>query len=79
MLTNEESICYRAFSAIVDDVEALSIVREWRELKERYISNFTSEILSAPDPTTGLCPLRDAEVHIQKEDKTLQLKKTARF
>ena len=36
-MTNEESICHRAFSATVDDVEAISLVRECRELEERYI------------------------------------------
>jgi hypothetical protein len=35
VMTNEESICYRAFSAMVDNVEALSLVRECRELEER--------------------------------------------
>ena len=45
--TNEESICHRAFSAMVDDVESLSLVRECRELKERYKSNFISAILAA--------------------------------
>ena len=37
VMTNEESICHRAFSAMVDDVETLSLVRECRELEERYI------------------------------------------
>ena len=79
VVTNEESICYRAFSAMVDDVEALSLVRECRELEGKYKSDFTSQILSASDPTTGLCVLKEAEDHIQKEDKALQLKKTSKF
>ena len=53
-MTNEESICHRAFSAMVDDVETLSLVRECRELEERYKSNFTSAILSAKEPEDGL-------------------------
>ena len=43
--TNDESICYRAFSAIVDNVEVLSLVKECRDLEERYRSDFTSQIL----------------------------------
>ena len=45
-MTNEESICHHAFSAMVDDVEALCLVWECGELKERYKSNFTSQILN---------------------------------
>ena len=41
------SICHRA---LVDNVEALSLVRECRELEERYKSNFTSEILNSNEP-----------------------------
>ena len=38
-MTNEKSVYHRAFSAMVDDVEALSVERECREfeLEERYI------------------------------------------
>ena len=32
--TSEESICYRAFSAMVDNVEMLSLVKECRDLEE---------------------------------------------
>ena len=42
--TKQERICHRAFSATVDDVESLSLVRECRELEQRYKSNFTSTI-----------------------------------
>ena len=38
---NEESISYRAYSSMIDNVEALSIVCECRELEERYGSDFT--------------------------------------
>jgi hypothetical protein len=39
---------------MVDDVEVLSLVRECRELEERYKSNFTSDILSANELADGL-------------------------
>ena len=45
-MTNQQSICHRAFSAMVDDVESLSLLRECRE---RYKTNFTSAILSATE------------------------------
>ena len=63
-MTNEESVCHRAVSAMVDDVEALGLVRECRELEERYKSNFTSEILSANDPADGLNIIRNAQKNI---------------
>ena len=46
VMTNEESICYCTFSAMVEDVEALSTVWECGELEERYESHFTSQILN---------------------------------
>ena len=79
VMTNEESICYCAFSALVDNVEALSLVRECRELEGKYRSDFTSQILSASNPTISLCVLKEPKEHIEKEDKALQLKKTSRF
>lgn len=44
VITNEESICHRAFSTMVDYmyVEALGLVRKCREREERYKSSFTS-------------------------------------
>ena len=45
VMVNEESICHRTFAAMVDDVKAPSLVKECRELDERYKSSFTSEIL----------------------------------
>ena len=64
VMTNEE--CYHAFSAMVDDVEALSLVRECRELEERYKSTFTSQILSAEEPADGLDIIRKAQEYIIK-------------
>ena len=69
-MTNEESICYRTFSAMVDDVAALSIVRECRELEERYESDFMSQILNANEPADGLETTRN---YIIKEDQALLL------
>lgn len=37
---------------MVDDVEALSLVRECRELEERYKSDFTTQILKAAELDT---------------------------
>ena len=72
-MTNEESICYRAFSAMVDDVEALSFVKECRDLEERYGSDFTSQILI----------LQLAHMYSRKQKTTLlrkiKLKKASKF
>ena len=54
VMTNEGGICYRAFSAMADDVEALCLVRECRELEERYKSDFIFAILSAQESGDGL-------------------------
>ena len=43
--TKENSIAYRAFSSLVDDVESLCIVKECKELEGRFIVNFTSRVL----------------------------------
>ena len=64
---------------MVDDVEALSLVKECRELEAKYRSDFTSQILNTTDPTTGTCALKEAEDHIVREDRALQLQKTSQF
>ena len=69
VMTNEESICYRAFSALVDNVKAFSLVRDCRELEGKYRSDFTSQILSASNPTISLCVLKEAKEHSEKKDK----------
>ena len=79
VMTNEESICHRAFSAMVDDVETLSLVRECRELEERYKSNFTSAILSAKEPEDGLDIIRNAQNIINKKDQSLLLLKASKY
>ena len=60
-------------------MEALSLVKECRELEAKYRSDFTSQILNATDPTTGTCALKEAEDHIVREDRALQLQKTSQF
>ena len=78
VMTNEQSICHRAFSAMVDDVESLSLVRECRELEERYKTNFTSAILSATDQD-GLDIIRTAQKSINKIDQSLLLQKISKY
>ena len=79
VMTNEESICHRAFSAMVDNVEALSLVRECRELEERYKSNFTSEILNSNEPADRLDIIRNAQKIINKKDQLLLLQKVSKY
>ena len=78
-MINEESICYRAFSAMVDDVEALSLVRECRELEERYSSNFTTQILEVAEHLDSACVLREAEKYIIKKDQALLLAEVSQY
>ena len=63
---------------MVDDVEALSLVRECRELEERYKSNFTSDILSANELADGLNIIRNAQKIINKKDQLLLLQKVSK-
>ena len=70
-MTNEESICHRTFSVMVDDVETLSLVRERRELEERCKSIFTSLILNAEERLNGL--------KIIKKDQMLLLAKVSSY
>ena len=70
VMTNQESICHRAFSAMVDDVESLSLVRECRELELRYNSTFTSAILCAKEQE-GVNIIRNAQKSICKIDQSL--------
>ena len=63
---------------MVDDVEALSLVQECREL-ERYKSNFTLQILNAKEPAAGLEVIRNAQNYIDKKDQTLLLDKVSYY
>ena len=76
--TNQESICHRAFSATVDDVESLSLVRECRKLEQRYKSNFTSTILCAHGED-GLDIIQNAQKSIYKIDQSLLLQKASEY
>ena len=42
----EDGVASRAFSSLVDDVETLCLVKECRDLEERYKVNYTSKILT---------------------------------
>ena len=77
VMTNEESICYHTFSAMVDNVEALSLVRECRELEERYTSDFTSQILNIEEPGDGVEIVRKAQEYIIKKDQALLMAKVS--
>ena len=78
-MTNEASICHRAFTAMVDNVEELSLVRECRELKESYKLSFTSRILNVNDSADSLIVIREAQEYIIKEDRTLLLNKVLNY
>ena len=83
-MVNEESTCFRTFSAKVDDVEALSLVQECRELMDRYKSNFTSWILNAEEPVHGLQIIKEALDHYIiissiKKDQVLLLAKVSTY
>ena len=76
--TIQESICHRAFSATVDDIESLSLVKECRELEQRYKSNFTSTILCAHGED-GLDIFQNAQKSIFKIDQSLLLQKASEY
>ena len=78
VMSNQESICHRAFSAMVDNVESLCLVRECRELEQRYMSNFTSAILHAQEEDR-LDIIRNAGKSICKIDQSLLLQKTSDY
>ena len=77
-MTNQESICHRAFSAMADDVESLSLVRECRELELRYNSTFTSAILCAKEKEK-VNIIRNAQSNICKMDQSLLLQKSSTY
>ena len=68
---SSSSIVHSPYSAMVDDVEALSLMRKCRELKERYRSDFTTQILEPTDHLDDTCVLREAEKYIVQKDQTL--------
>ena len=55
------------YLAIVDDVEAPSLVHECRELEEKYQSDFTIQILEAAEHLDSACVLREAETKFNRQ------------
>ena len=64
---------------MVDDVVALSLVCECRELEERYPSDFTTQILEAAEHLDSACVLREAEKHIVNKDQALLLAEVSQY
>ena len=68
----EDGVASRAFSSLVDDVETLCLVKECRDLEERYKVNYTSKIF-----TTELedrhSVIKEMVQTIHKKDLALQL------
>ena len=54
---------------MADDIEALSLVRECRELEERYSSNFTTEIFITSEPEDKADTIEEAERTITKKTR----------
>ena len=78
VMTNQESICHRAFSVMADDVESFSLVRECRELELRYNSTFTSAILCAKEQEK-VNIIRNAQRNICKIDQSALLQKASTY
>ena len=64
---------------MVDNVEALSLVLECREMEERYKSSFTSQILNAKEPAAGLEIISNAQKQINVKDQALLLNKVSNY
>ena len=69
---DQDNVSRRALSSLADNVEALSIVSECRELKERYCTDNTSSLLVAKceDGTSILKQMKEC---IKRKDATLLL------
>ena len=78
VMTNQENICHHAFSAMADNIESLSLVRECRELELRYNSTFTSAILCAMEQEK-VNIIRNAQRNICKIDQSLLLQKASTY
>ena len=73
---DDHNIAYRAFSSLVEDVESLCIVKECRDLEEKYCSDYTSKLLTvAPEECRSL--MREAEKEIHEKDHLLQIEKAS--
>ena len=64
---------------MVDDVGALSLVCECRELEERYWSDFTTQFLEAAEHLDSVCVLREVEKHIFNKDQALLLAEVSQY
>ena len=72
VMVTEDSVSRGAFCSLVDDTESLCLVKECRELEERYGVDYTSKILtSKPEDRQHI--MKDLSRAIQKEDLALQL------
>ena len=69
VMVTEDSISRRAFCSLVDDTESLCLVKECRELEERYGVDYTSKILTSKPEDR----MKDLSRAIQKEDLALQI------
>ena len=56
-----------------------SLVKECRELEERYKSSFTSQILNVEESADSLIVVTEAQEYIIKEDQTLLLNKVSNY
>ena len=69
---DQDNVSRRALSSLADNVEALSIVSECRELEEKYCTDYTSSLLVAKREN-GTSILKQMEECIKRNDVTLLL------
>ena len=69
---DQDNVTRRALSSLADNVEALSIVSECRELEERYCTDYTSSLLFAKRED-GTSILKQMEERIKRKYATLLL------
>ena len=69
---DQENVSRRTLSSLADNVEALNIVSECRELKERYCTDYTSSLLVAKRED-GTSILKQMEECIKRKDVILLL------
>ena len=78
-MTDEVSNCHHASTAMVDDVDALSLEMESRELEERYKLSLTLQILKAKESAESLIVMRETQERIIREDQTMLLSKVSNY
>ena len=79
VMENKASICHHVLAAMVDDAKGLSLVRERRELEERYKLSFTSQILNVKNSADNFMVVKPTQEYIIKEDQTLLLNKVSNY